>query len=689
MIPSSHAADDADDATEKVSKNVFEDVIVVTGEREPVFTNSQFMEAVSIPVVDAAALVGKLPGAALINNGGLSGQVAYRGVFGTRIGTTLNGQRFASGGPNMMDPPLHYAPPPLIEKIEVSRGAPGLEYGPALMGGINAVLKQVQFQQTSAVESHYDLSAGARSNGNSHSVGGVIGAANDRYRMHVLFSDEQGQDQDFPGGTIAGTSHDRSVYGLAGGMRNNDSELDFEYRRQTTGPTGNPPFGMDIEYVDSDFASLGWSSKFNDIGITAHVGYADIEHGMNNYSLRPPPTIPAGDRRTLTAATTWDSNIKIDTLTALGPLSVGVDTERTNHSATITNPNNPDFFLESLPDILTKRTGAYLQLMPSVADWQLQLGVRLDRHDAQAGIAATGPAVPNMPAMLAHEFNATDRQWQATTADALVRAWRVQGDATWRISLSRRNRAPGYVERFAWLPTTASAGLADGNTYVGNQGLTYETATTLDTGVDFHRGGGYIRPTLFLSSIDDYIQGTPFDATPGVIDSAVERVSRMNGDPTPLQTNNVTARLYGLDVDFGYQLNRSLALRGDVTLTRGTRRDIDDNLYRITPPRLMLAIDYQHNDWEFSLNGTFQGHQRRVSETNSEMTTSGYSVFNVSANWQPTAGLTIGMGIENLFDRQYREHLSGYNRNSASDVGMGERLPGIGRNVFLTAQMRR
>jgi hypothetical protein len=80
MIPSSHAANDAfKTASKNATSNIFEDVIVVTGDREPVFTNSQFMEAASIPVIDAAALVGKLPGAALINNGGLSDQMAYRG----------------------------------------------------------------------------------------------------------------------------------------------------------------------------------------------------------------------------------------------------------------------------------------------------------------------------------------------------------------------------------------------------------------------------------------------------------------------------------------------------------------------------------------------------------------------------------------------------------------------------------
>jgi len=670
------------------SDGVFEEVIVVTGKRLPIFSNSKDMADQPIPVTDIAALVGQLPGAALINNGGLSGQVAYRGVFGSRVGTTLNGQRFESGGPNMMDPPLHYAPAVLVDKIEVSRGTPGLEFGPALAGGVNAVLKQVPYQATSTVEGHYDLAVSGRSHNGSQAVGGVAGMANDRYRGHLLFSDEHGQNTEFPGGTIASSAFDRQVYGLAGGMQNGRSTFDLELRRHATGPTGNPPFGMDIEFVDADFARLGWESSFGDVNVSASTGYADIAHGMNNYALRPTPASPNLYRRTVTDATTWVGSVKLDMPTAAGLLNVGLDTKLADKSARIGNPNNASFALQSLPAVVLKRTGIHLQVQPSIKDWRFLLGVRVDRHRAQAGLATTGPAVPAMPASLAVAFNNTDRQWQATTVDALARVWRVKGDATWRLSLSRRNRAPDYVERFAWLPTAASAGLADGNTYVGNQNLDYETATTLDAGVDLAWGKGYVRPTVYITGINNYIQGTPVDATPGIIDSVVERVSSMNGDPTPLQFNNVDARLYGFDMDFGYQLSRSFELNGSFTVNRGERRDIDDQLYRLAPPRLMLGIDYQQKTWGTRLSGTYHHRQTRVSESNSEIATGGRTLFNLSSHWQPTVDLTLLAGIENLLDRQYSEHLGGYNRVTAGDVGLGARLPGAGRSLFLSVQIR-
>ena len=45
--------------------------------------------------------------------------------------------------------------------------------------------------------------------------------------------------------------------------------------------------------------------------------------------------------------------------------------------------------------------------------------------------------------------------------------------------------------------------------------------------------------------------------------------------------------------------------------------------------------------------------------------------------------MRIDAGVENLLDRHYVEHLSGYNRNGFGDVAVGARLPGAGRSAYL------
>jgi hypothetical protein len=80
------------------SASVFEEVIVVTGTRATAPASQIKPDSEAFVAPDAAALVQRLPGDVLINNGSLSGQVQYRGMFGSRVSTKIKSQSFHSGG---------------------------------------------------------------------------------------------------------------------------------------------------------------------------------------------------------------------------------------------------------------------------------------------------------------------------------------------------------------------------------------------------------------------------------------------------------------------------------------------------------------------------------------------------------------------------------------------------------------
>src|SRR5690606_27262893 len=188
---------------------------------------------------DASELMTRVPGGARNGNGALSGQVQYRGLFGARINVQVDGHGFATGGPSMMDPPLHYAPLPLLQSLEIERGASPVSSGPGLGGGVNAVFKRVDFGAGPEVELHHDLTVQARSVDESHAAGGIAGLATDSLRFNLLASYEEGGDTEFPGGTIRDTAFERGLYGFSTGARFGAHEVGMDFRRQTTGPTGN------------------------------------------------------------------------------------------------------------------------------------------------------------------------------------------------------------------------------------------------------------------------------------------------------------------------------------------------------------------------------------------------------------------------------------------------------------------
>lgn len=660
------------------------DVVVITARRAPAAVlQTERPESRPYEGPDVSGLLTRVPGAARVGNGALSGQVQYRGLFGSRLNMRIDGHPVTSGGPNLMDPPLHYAPSPLVAALEVDRGVSPVREGPGLGGGVNVRFKQVGFETGTEVLPAWDLTLQGRSADGGRSLGGVAGLANERWRFNILGAWESGDDFRFPGGDAPATRYERAVWGLSGGLRLADQELGLDLRRQATGATGNPAFAMDIRYFDTDTARLAWRGDWDGVRLEAALGATRVDHAMNNYDLRPAPA-PMQRRESFAQADTDTAELGATFDLAGGALRLGADLEQGRRKVRITNPTAPAFHIDSLPDIETERLGAFAEWTGPLGPLQAELGVRLDSHEARAGRAVTGPGVPAGPTGLAAAFNAADRERGEDTWDAVARLWTEPADGlSWRFVLSRKSRAPGYVERFSWLPTEASGGLADGNIYVGDLTLRPETAWSVEAGVDYVGERLTVRPTVFLREIDDYIQGVPFDATPGVIDSPQEMVSAMNGDPTPLRFANVGARLWGADLNAALQLDARWRAEATASWVRGDRTDIDDALYRIAPPNLTLALTREAEAWSVTLETRMATAQTRVSRSNDEQPTGAWAMASLYGDWQVRPDVRLSAGIENLFDTRYAEHLSGVSRVAGGDLPPGERIPGAGRGLFL------
>jgi iron complex outermembrane receptor protein len=607
----------------------------------------------------------------------------YRGLFGERLNLRVDGQSFASGGPNLMDPVYHYAPAPLVSSVIIDRGVSPVSKGPGLGGGADAIFKRVDYVDGSAAVMGYDVMMGGRSVNESVSTGGVIGLATDRWRFNLLGAYEEGDDTKFGDGVIGGTSFERAVYGLSTGLKTDVGEFSIDLRRQNTDPSGNPPFPMDIQYFNTDFARLGYRHSFGRVRLKANVNYSDVTHLMDSFSLRPAPPVMR-QRATFADATTVGGDISIAFDSIGGVLSMGVDGQEAQHDVVITNPNDENFRVTPFPDITMARLGGFGQWDGAAYGLSMQLGLRLDHHDYRAGEATFGDSLPMGPRGLAAIFNAADRSGEDTTIDGVVRLWTPSSAGiSWRATLAHKQQMPGYIQRYGWLPINASGGLADGNIYVGNLALKKETAWIAEAGFDYANERAYLRPTAYIRSIDDFIQGTSFDDSVGVINSPVEMIAGMNGDPTPLQWRNVDARLIGIDMDAGYDFDGPLRVDGVANYVRGTRRDIDDNLYRIAPPNVTVGLTFEASNWSATVEGRAVAKQSKVSATNSESTTRGYALLSLYGDWRIKDNVRLSAGVENVFDEVYQDHLSGYNRNGFGDVPLGERIPGSGRGLFL------
>ena len=631
---------------------------------------------------DGAAFIARQPGAAVVANGALSGQVQMRGLFGERILLRINDQHFATGGPNAMDPAMHYAPMMLIDRVEIARGISPVRDGPGLGGGVNTILKHARFGDSSSLSPQIDLSSQYRSVDDSVAVGGLVALASDSLRLGVIGSYETGDDIRFPGGRIDSTSFHRAVYGVQAGFRAGPGEFSLEYRRQDTGRSGNPPFAMDIVYFHTDFARAGFEGEIDDnLRLEVHANYTGVSHRMNNYELRPAPPV-AMTRQSDTYADTMGADASLRFGSTDRHIRVGADFELIDKGYMLYNPLSPAFFIHPLDRATSDRVGGYIEWRSGFGAIESALGLRVDRHGASTGASRYGPGVPAGPVNLATAFALTGRTWSGTSIDASLRLWAEMGAFTPRLTLAHKTRAPSLIERYSWLPTEASGGLADGNIYVGDANLKIEKAWIAELGFDWQGDNAYARPVVYYRRINDFIQGVPFDATPGILNTPVEIVSNGSGDPTPLRFANIDARIWGADIAFGAQIAGPLRLDGVASYVRADLSVIADNRYRMAPANGPLAMSWEESRRSISVEGQFIARQNHVSATNNEAPSAGYVLANISGYWLIRDGVRLDLGIENLFDTYYLEHLAGYNRITGSDVPLGSRLPGAGRSAF-------
>lgn len=666
---------------------ILTDTIVVSAMRQDRATrlsqdNLAMPEQIALPA-DATAIAARVPGGAFFGNGALSGQLSYRGLAGQRVLGRVNGQRFATGGPNAMDPPFHYAPSVLVERIDVARGVAPVAQGPSLAGAVNAQLFETSFSDSESWSPDLRFTSQYRSVDNSYAVGGMAGISNENWRFGVIASREEGDDYEFPGGTAVGTSFERNLYGAHAGFQTGSGELFLEYRRSETDPTGNPPFFLDIVFFDTDFLQGGFRGEIaDDVHLSVRAGHVAIRHLMDNQTTRNPVAAPNRARATFADADTSTAELAVRFGKANSYIQIGADTELTDKFVTITNPFNDAFFLESQPNVQAERIGAFAQWRGGVARIEFELGARIDSTSQSSGAPQLGDAVPMGPRLLAANFSAADRDTRQTTFDTILRTWLPLGAITPRVTLARKERVASLLERFGWLPTEASFGLSDGNIYVGNLKLSPETAWIAEAGVDFETDTLSLRPTVFYRRVDNFIQGVPFDDTIGIIDSPVEMIASMNGDPTPLRFDNVDAELFGADLDFALRPVARIEVSGTASFVRGTRRDADDNLYRIPPANLRVSAVYQADSFSFGAELFAAADQNDVSAFNGEERANSYAIVGLFARYGLTEGLAIEAGIENLLDTFYQPHLAGRNRFGASDVTLFDRLPGPGRGVW-------
>lgn len=660
--------------------------LVVTGSHD---TRTIDVNSALVISADAAQLLRHAPGANVNGNGPLTGIVQYRGMYGSRVATSMDGRQIAPAGPNWMDPPLSYAAAGQLESLELYRGIAPVSIAQESIGGaITVKTHRGSYTQSDEFTLSGQLLGNAQAVNSGTHLNAALYAANKNHRIKIAAMTETGDDAEFVDGDITPSEYDRQRYDVGYGYQNGRHSVQLDFSNSDTGETGTPALPMDIDFIEGDLYSLSYTFALSeDLSIEAKIFGADLEHGMSNFHLRAAPPAPMWRRN---IANTDNSGLKlIATLQdGQGNWVFGIDNFQAQHDSDIDNPNNPMFFVTNFNSAERYVSGVFLERQHNFSDhWRGEFGLRYNRVEMDSGEVDGAPARMMPPAQaLRDAFNNADRNRSDNNADLVAKLWYTASESTnWYAGIAQKHRAPSFQERYLWLPLQATAGLADGFTYTGNIELNSEVSRQIEAGFDYSVDNLKISPRIYYHKVDDYIQGTPSGVAPALIFVRMMNANNGTNNPDPLQFNNVEAEIYGMDLDWAWQLNSQWSLSGIVNYVRGKRDDIDDNLYRIAPPNTSVSLNYASNHWRASAESVLYAKQDDVSETNAEQETAGYGTLNLKGSWEVTEALQLAAGVDNVFNKGYEDHIGGYNRAGNSDIPRGERLPGYGRNLFVRA----
>jgi iron complex outermembrane receptor protein len=625
-------------------------------------------DAARAAVVDSSGLLRDLPGTAVVRNGPLTGIPQLRGLWGDRVRTTVDGMTLTPACPNHMDPPLHYAAPEFAERLVVMPGITPVSWGgDSLAGSVRLEPAAPRFHTNQNWHPWGEVTSGYRGADDGFTVGGAIGAANRNFSGSYRGSWQQGDDYRFPGGRVRDTGYDVSQHGLlfAADTLPGVWSLDAGYTR--TRDAGTPALPMDMIEDDGYGVGLKFDGEHSVGPLAGRLYHHRTDHLMDNYSLRP-----AGTNRMFSPAHSADTGLQLDSGARRDrdEFRVGTGFHRNEFDAFQQNAATGRQ-QDTLHEATRWRVGTYFEWQREWSPrWETVLGARndvvlMDARDIQQWYA---PAAAD-----AARFNARDHEFTDVNFEGMgaVR-FRPADWTTLELAGARKVRSPSSLERYLWTPLSASAGQADGRTYLGNLDLDPEASHQVNLTASFHGARWEVRVSPFYNWVSDYIQGTPI----GRLDAA--------GRPV-LQYRNVSlAELHGVEANARWLLSTNFTLRGGLSYVRGRNEDTGDHLYRIAPLRGTVALDFRWRDFEATAETVLADEQTNVSAYNNEPVTPGYVVVNLRAGYRFNAHLRLDAGIENLLDEDYADHLDGINRVAGSDVAVGARLPGYGRFAYVS-----
>lgn len=616
-----------------------------------------------VPASDGADYLKTVPGFSLIRSGGTNGDPVLRGMFGSRLNLLTDGGHMQGACPARMDNSLSYVSPETYDRLEVIKGPQTVLWGPGASAGTVRFERDIPFFDRPGAQFNGSLTFGSFGR-DDQVVDTAFGTAQGYARITANRSQsddyEDGNGDEVPSAwkkwnadvAFGWTPDADTLVEVSAG--NGDGEARYAGRSMDGSQFDRTSYGLRAERRNFD----GALDK-----IEARLYYNDVDHVMDNYSLRDPDpdsSMPMAMASNV-AQHTSGGRVAFSWKTDAWDLQAGLDARDSRHRKRSGRGRDTYRAQPWITDARFENLGIFAELGRNLTERQrLVGGLRLDRASARDERTTTGGMMPRP--------NPTQGQTRRDTLPSALIRWEIQpvdSAVMWHFGLGHVQRMPDYWELFS--PTTGPAGSV--NAFAG---VEPEKTTQLDLGLHYRKGRWDAWASLYAGRIDDYIL---FKYSQGMMGASA-------------QAYNVDADIRGGEVGFEFRPVTEWKLGASLAYAWG---EIDGvgALPQTPPLEARLNAAYDNKRWSVGALLRAVSAQDRVSPGYGNVVgqdlgeSAGFAVFSLNGGYRFTDRLQLAMGIDNIFDRAYSEHLNLAGNSAFGYPADSVRINEPGRSAWL------
>ncbi len=620
---------------------------------------------------DSGELLRSLPGVSGVRRGPLGVDPAVRGLRETEVGTYLDGTRMFPAGPARMDSPLTHLDPSAISDIEVVKGPYALTLGAGNLSAVRVTTQSLPARGREGLRGR--LSSGYDANLNAAETTGRLSGRRGRISYRALGAWRQGSDYESGDGSlIPGDYESAEGRGKIGVDVSESSKVVLAGGYQDQGPIDYPGRLLNAELFHTLNLNGRWELDRNEgvlrqLEVMAYVN--DVQHTMDNGGKptsrpmegRMPPF--ALDVRVDAGVNVWGG--RLNSRWAAGEawrFEAGGDVYSATRNAvrTISRDSDDTLLFEDLmwPDATIADAGGYGRVTRRFGDHvRLSGTARVDRVRAEADTASTFFRRNTTGSL---EQDETNLSGAVTFGYDLSRYWTVS------LGAGSAVRTADATERYSdRIPATKAQTSAE---FMGNPDLEPERSNQADLWIEASYPRLALQLNAFARHMDEYVTIGATDL-PKRLPLSPETVFRyVNGE----------AEFWGFEVSADAGVTESLTLSAATNYLRGQNLTRDRPVIGVAPMRGSLGARFEPPQGRFFVQGKMTGvaDQDRVARELGEGVTDGYVTADLKGGVRMYEGLRLRLGVENLGDEQYVNHLN------AENPFTGSRIPEPGRVFF-------